>query len=80
MASACQKGLTTDARLREALASRPGQPHRRLLLEPLDIVAEGAEGAAEVRYVRDVERAHGLPTGIRGLTEQPAGVQGSRPD
>lgn len=38
---------------------------RDLLLMVLGDVAEGAESAMEVRYVRDVERAHGLPSGRR---------------
>lgn len=65
MASACQKGLTNEQRLRETLTCRPRQPHGALLREPLEIVGDGAESVAEVRYVRDVERAHGLPPGHR---------------
>ena len=53
-----------------ALASRPRQPHRTLLHEALTDVCAGSESAAEVRYVRDVERAHGLPAGRR---QAPAG-------
>lgn len=48
-----------------ALMERPRQPRRALLLEALTDVAAGSESASEVRYVRDVERAHGLPRGRR---------------
>ncbi|MFM6852068.1 MAG: hypothetical protein ACKOVB_23490 [Terrabacter sp.] len=62
---ACQQGLTSEARLADALASRPGQPHGALLRECLADVGAGAESAAEIRYIRDVERAHGLPVATR---------------
>lgn len=65
MATACQKRLTTPAELREALAQRPNQTHARLLREVLEDLSDGLESIAEVRYVRDVEVAHGLPTGRR---------------
>lgn len=62
---ACQQGLTSESRLAEALASRAGHPHGALLLECLADVGSGAESAAEIRYIRDVERAHGLPAATR---------------
>ncbi|NUQ31668.1 MAG: hypothetical protein HOP99_02400 [Dermatophilaceae bacterium] len=62
---ACQQGLTTEARLADALALRPGQAHAALLRECLADVRAGAESAAEIRYIRDVERAHGLPAATR---------------
>ena len=37
---------------------------RRELGEALAVVSGGAESILEVRYVRDVERAHGLPVGV----------------
>ena len=55
--------LTTPERLREALGRRARQPDRSLLLEVLADVADGCESPAERRYVREVERAHGLPQG-----------------
>ncbi len=64
-ARACQQRLTDEPRLAVALAGRPDQTHRALLRECLTDVADGAESAAEVRYIRDVERAHGLPTALR---------------
>ncbi|GAA2475651.1 hypothetical protein [Terrabacter carboxydivorans] len=64
-ARACQQRLTDEARLAGALAGRSDQTHRALLRECLADVGEGAESAAEVRYIRDVERAHGLPAAVR---------------
>lgn len=64
-ARACQQRLTDEARLAQALAGRPDQTHRALLRECLTDLGTGAESAAEVRYIRDVERAHGLPTALR---------------
>ena len=62
---AVQLRLTTTSRLRTALAERSRQRHRRLLQGILSDVAEGAESPLEVRYLREVERAHGLPKGRR---------------
>ena len=39
------------------------------MLEVLADVAEGAESPLERRYLRDVERAHGLPRGERQVRE-----------
>ncbi len=44
--------------------------HRRLLANVLGDVAAGAQSALEIEYLRDVERAHGLPDGER---QQPSG-------
>ncbi|GAA5022702.1 hypothetical protein GCM10023258_13250 [Terrabacter aeriphilus] len=74
-AKALGLGLTTPALLREALASRPRQSGRRFLLELLTEVADGFESPAERRYVRDAERAHGLP---RGRSQSPFGRSGRR--
>ncbi|HET9634056.1 MAG TPA: hypothetical protein VFP73_16785, partial [Terrabacter sp.] len=67
LAKACQLRLTTEEELAGALSTRRTQPHRQRLAEALGLIGEGAESAAEVRYVRDVERAHGLPRGTRQL-------------
>ena len=64
-AKAIDLTVATPETLRAALASRPRQSYAAELLEALTDVADGAESAAEVRYVRDVERAHGLPAGRR---------------
>ncbi len=64
---AFQRQRTTEALLLTRLADRRRHAHRALLREILGDVADGAESAMEVRYVRDVERAHGLPLGVRQL-------------
>lgn len=65
MGKACQLRISTEQTLAEALKSRPNQPLRGIISETLGLVGAGAESAAEVRYVRDVEQAHGLPSGER---------------
>jgi hypothetical protein len=66
IADACQSRRTTPDRLRKTLDELPTNVrHRRLLGELLDDVATGAYSYLEVRYLRDVERPHGLPTGCR---------------
>jgi hypothetical protein len=67
---AFQRRLTTESALRSRLSARGRHPRRRLLEMVLTDVAEGAESAMEVRYVRDVERAHGLPVGQRQLSSR----------
>lgn len=69
-AKAIDLGIATTDALRLALADRPRQRHRAVLTEILAKVDEGAESPAEVRYLRDVERAHGLP---RGTVQSPTG-------
>jgi hypothetical protein len=67
---------TTVRNLRLALAQRPNQSHRTLLLEVLADVAAGTESPAERRFTRDVEQAHGLPASVR----QADGPGGTRCD
>ena len=62
---AFQRSGATEATLRTLLATRARHRRRGLLNDVLGEVASGAESAMEVRYVRDVERAHGLPHGRR---------------
>jgi hypothetical protein len=57
--------LVTTAGLAAALAHRSRHPHRRLLEKLLADVSEGLESPLELHYLRDVERAHGLPRGSR---------------
>ena len=61
LADACQEGATTAARLHATLSGRGRLPRRRLLLAILDDVAAGSMSVFERRYLRDVERSHGLP-------------------
>jgi hypothetical protein len=63
--NAVQLRRTTPAQLRRALDRRPRIRRRRLLGELFDEVAAGARSPLERRYLNDVERAHGLPSGIR---------------
>jgi hypothetical protein len=63
--TAVQRRLTTPRRLTLALARRSRQRHRALILELIADVAEGAQSPLEIRYLRDVERPHGLPKGTR---------------
>lgn len=65
LTSAVQRRLTTSERLRRALDRRARQRHRQVILDLLGDVADGAESPIEVRYARDVERAHELPRGTR---------------
>jgi len=70
---AFQRRLTSEDEIRAALAVRRAYRWRHLLAVVLADVAEGAESAMEVRYVNDVERAHGLPGGIRQMAS-PSGT------
>lgn len=47
------------------LSETARHPHRRLLEELVNEVAAGSQSPLEVRYARDVERAHRLPTARR---------------
>jgi hypothetical protein len=72
---ACQRRLTSPARLRAAVARRARLRHRRLVHEVLDEVATGVASPLERRYVRDVEQVHGLPRSDRNA---PAVLRGVR--
>jgi hypothetical protein len=59
-------GRLTDAeRIRRALSRRPSIRWRADLLKALDAVDDGVRSGLEHRYVRDVERPHGLPHATR---------------
>jgi hypothetical protein len=62
---ACQRRLSTPHRLAAALATRKKISWRREIEAMVSDVAEGAQSPLEVRYLRHVERAHGLPPGAR---------------
>lgn len=64
---ACQRRLTTPARLREAAARRPRMRHRALVNAVLADAAAGVASPLERRYRRDVERAHALPDASRNV-------------
>jgi hypothetical protein len=57
--------LTTPARLRAAVERRYRLRWYRHVLAALDDITAGCHSVLEVRYLRLVERAHGLPRGAR---------------
>jgi Transcriptional regulator, AbiEi antitoxin len=63
--TAVQRRRTTVRRLRRELDERARHRHRALLRDLLSDVEVGAESPIELRYLRDVERPHGLPKGNR---------------
>jgi very-short-patch-repair endonuclease len=58
---ACGRRLTTEERLRAAMASRKKMRWRPELDDILAAAGDGIHSVLEYRYLRDVERAHGLP-------------------
>lgn len=70
---ACQRRLTTPTRLRVAADQRPRLRWRRLVHDVLVDAQDGVASPLERRYLRDVERAHGLPRGSRNRPEGPVG-------
>lgn len=75
LADVVREGATTPARLADVIGRQPRLPRRALLLEILADVGEGAESPLERRYLRDVERAHGLPRGARQVREMVSSVE-----
>jgi hypothetical protein len=65
LARACQRRLTSAHRLAEVLEFRPHQPRQRVIQRALIDIGSGAHSMLELRYLRAVERAHGLPEGRR---------------
>jgi hypothetical protein len=61
----CNGRLTTPPLIRAAMQSRGRVRWRRQLDLALSDIAEGVLSPLENRWVRDVERAHGLPAGDR---------------
>jgi hypothetical protein len=56
-----QRRLTTAERLGACLATRRSHPYRHLRVDVLADTASGVQTPLERRWVRAVERAHGLP-------------------
>lgn len=73
LSGACQRRLTTAARLSAAAARRRRRRWRWLCDEVLMDVGEGVQSALERRYYRNVERAHGLPPAERNRPEEALG-------
>jgi hypothetical protein len=64
---ACQRRLTKPELLRQAMTERARLRWRGDLAEALAEVGEGVHSSLERRYLRNVERAHGLPAGNRQI-------------
>jgi predicted transcriptional regulator of viral defense system len=58
---ACARRLTTEEKLRAAVAVRKKMRWRSELNDVLAAAGNGIQSVLEYRYLRDVERAHGLP-------------------
>ncbi len=65
LARACQRRLTLPVLLRQSLDARSRSRWRTEIREALQDVASGVHSPLEYRYLRDVERAHGLPAADR---------------
>ncbi len=62
---ACQRKLTTPSRLSVAMQNRSRLRWRSNLARALGEISGGAHSLLEYRYVRRVERPHGLPEATR---------------
>jgi hypothetical protein len=71
--SACQRRLTTAARILLAGRNRKRLRWRALIAALLSDVRSGVRSALEREYLIRVERAHGLPRGTRNRAEGEAG-------
>jgi hypothetical protein len=65
LARACGGRLTTPGRLAKALAVRRRVRWRSELLSAVEDVRAGCHSLLELRYLRNVERKHALPTATR---------------
>jgi hypothetical protein len=73
LARACQRHVTTPYLLNCALEKRPRVRWREQIRLALQDVADGVNSVLEFRYLRDVERAHGLPASERQAPGQQLG-------
>jgi hypothetical protein len=73
LARACQRRLTFPWMLRERVGMRARFRWRAEILQALDDVEAGVHSPLEYRYVRDVERAHGLPVAERQVPARSGG-------
>ncbi|GLY33636.1 hypothetical protein [Kineosporia sp. NBRC 101731] len=64
-----QRRLVTTSLVADGLAARPRHRWRRLVTELLAEFADGVHSPLERRYLREVERAHRLPRGVRNQLE-----------
>jgi hypothetical protein len=65
LAEPVQARLTTPDRIADALGRHPKLPDRGWIAQVLDDLAQGSWSVLEHGYLVRVERAHGLPVGIR---------------
>jgi very-short-patch-repair endonuclease len=65
MCRAVGKRLTNAERLHDAISQRGALRWRKVMLDALEDVEEGVRSNLELRYVREVERPHGLPRAQR---------------
>ena len=65
LSRACGSRLTTARRLKVALEQRKLVRYRNELVSGLTAIADGVQSNLEYRYVRGVERPHGLPVARR---------------
>jgi len=65
ISSACQRRLTVPSKLAEAMSMRAKMRWRHRLEEGLTGIGDGVHSVLENRYVRRVERPHGLPAAVR---------------
>jgi hypothetical protein len=63
--AACQRRLTTPGRLAEAMSRRKKMRWRAELTAAIAEIGSGVHSLLEFKYVRDVERPHGLPQASR---------------
>jgi hypothetical protein len=73
IARAVSRELTTTDMLRAALATRRRARYRSELALALGQSDDGVRSGLELRYARDVERAHGLPSAQRQARREIAG-------
>lgn len=65
VAKAVQNELVTPSELLAEITARGGHKHSRILRPALSDVRDGGQSGSELLYIRDVERAHGLPLAVR---------------
>lgn len=65
VAQAIGRRRLRPAEVRQILAETVRHPHRKLLENLVEEVAAGSHSPLELRYAREVERAHGLPVAVR---------------
>jgi hypothetical protein len=70
LARAVGSRTTTPERLAARFQARPKLRDRQSLLSALSDVASGCHSLVELRYLRDVERAHGLPPSQRQVRRE----------